>query len=414
MSEGRRYIVVAWHDIGRIVKDTLPTLYPEALGAGARPASRVNVVDEEGRIIFGPPLRSGEFTVGVRFPTTLYNWRLQVSPTASEELASRVQSRKTLEITLVSLSCIVIIAGVAAILLAVQRERKINEQKSEFVANVSHELKTPLALVRMFAEMLQSGRVSSDDKRKEYLDIIVNESERLSSLIENVLDFAKVERGREAYDFAEGDVGAAVSRAVQVLRYRAERESMELDVNIDDGLPPARIDDRAIQLAVMNLVDNAIKYAAGGKIVRVSVKDVGPGHRDPGDRRRARNSCGRADPHLRALRPRNGRARPFEAPRFEGAASAFPWSGTSPRPTEGASGWRASPEKGARSSSGSRKQLRLWTIDGDCSPRYRLREGPSSARERSTFVEIIKVDSWRTRMRSCSWRGCPTAFLKMC
>ena len=277
MSEGRRYIIVAWHDIGRIVKDTLPTLYPEGLGPGASPASRLNVVDEEGRIIFGPPLRSGEFTVGVRFPTTLYNWRLQVSPTASEELASRVQSRKTLEITLVSLSCIVIIIGVAAILFAVQRERKINEQKSEFVANVSHELKTPLALVRMFAEMLQSGRVASDDKRREYLDIIVNESERLSSLIENVLDFAKVERGREAYDFAEGDVGAAVSRAVQVLRYRAEREAVELEVHVDENLPPARIDDRAIQLAVMNLVDNAIKYASGGKVVRVSVTDVPQG-----------------------------------------------------------------------------------------------------------------------------------------
>jgi len=86
-----------------------------------------------------------------------------------------------------------------------------------------------------------------------------------------------VERGRDAYDFAEGDVGAAVSRAVQVLRYRAERESMELDVHIDENLPPARIDDRAIQLAVMNLVDNAIKYASGGKVVRVSVKDAPQG-----------------------------------------------------------------------------------------------------------------------------------------
>src|SRR5271163_3044652 len=78
----KRYLVVVWHDIGRIVKDTMPTLLSEAATR-----SRVDVVDEEGRIIFGPPLRSGEFTVGVRFPTTLYGWRLQVSPTASEALA---------------------------------------------------------------------------------------------------------------------------------------------------------------------------------------------------------------------------------------------------------------------------------------------------------------------------------------
>src|SRR5256885_5013045 len=94
-------------------------------GARAPAASRVNVVDEEGRIIFGPPLRSGEFTVGVRFPTTLYNWRLQVSPTASEDLSTRVQSRRTLELVMLVLSSLVIVAGVATILLAAEKERRI-------------------------------------------------------------------------------------------------------------------------------------------------------------------------------------------------------------------------------------------------------------------------------------------------
>lgn len=281
--DGKLYLVVAWHDIGRIVKDTLPTVYregpttqagAEAASATAR-ASKVNVVDEEGRIIFGPPLRSGEFTVGVRFPTTLYNWRLQVSPTASEELATRVQNRKSLELVFVTLSCIVIVAGVATILVAVEKQRRITALKTDFVANVSHELKTPLALVRMFGEMLQSGRVASAEKQKEYLDIIVGESERLSSLIENVLDFARVERGREAYEFAVGDVGAAVASAVQVYRYRAEREKVELQVEIEPGLPPARHDPRAMQLALINLFDNAIKYAPETGVVKVVVRREG-------------------------------------------------------------------------------------------------------------------------------------------
>jgi two-component system phosphate regulon sensor histidine kinase PhoR len=276
ISEGKRYIVVAWHDIGRIVKDTLPTLYTEVAPPGSSPSgaiaksSRVDVVDEEGRIIFGPPLRSGEFTVGVRFPTTLYNWRLQVSPAASEELASRVQNRRLLEFVMVTLSCVVVVAGVATILVAAEKERRMSALKSEFVANVSHELKTPLALVRMFGEMLQSGRVASEQKRQEYLDIIVQESERLSSLIENVLDFARVERGRESYDFAQGDVGEAVTRAANVYRYRAEREGVELTVEVGDPLPHARIDERAIQLAVINLVDNALKYAKDGKVITIS------------------------------------------------------------------------------------------------------------------------------------------------
>ncbi len=298
LHEGKRYLVVAWHDIGRIVRETLPMLYAEPAVPGApapaqtrvssSAASRVNVVDEEARIIYGPPLRSGgEFTVGVPFPTTLYNWRVQVSPLASEELASRVQNRRLLEITMVSLSCIVIVVGAIAIVLVSEKERRISALKSEFVANVSHELKTPLALVRMFAEMLQSGRVSSDAKKKEYLDIIVRESERLSALIENVLDFARLERGRGSYEFTESDVGDAVSRAANVYRYRAETEGVKLVLDVAPSLPRARIDERAIQLAVINLVDNALKYAPGGEItirasshdggVRIDVADQGPG-----------------------------------------------------------------------------------------------------------------------------------------
>lgn len=296
VHEGRRYFVVAWHDIGRIVRETLPMLYAEPTTPGTHDspriapsaASRVNVVDEEGRIIYGPPLRSSEFTVGVRFPTTLYNWRVQLSPLASEELASRVENRRLLEITMVSLSCIVIVVGAIAIVLVAAKEQKISALKSEFVANVSHELKTPLALVRMFAEMLQSGRVSSDEKKKEYLDIIVRESERLSALIENVLDFARLERGRGSYEFAEGDVGDAVTRAANVYRYRAEREGTQLVLDVEPALPRANIDERAIQLAVINLVDNALKYAPGGETitvrarghdggVRIDVSDQGPG-----------------------------------------------------------------------------------------------------------------------------------------
>jgi two-component system phosphate regulon sensor histidine kinase PhoR len=290
VHEGRRYLVIAWHDIGRIVRETLPMLYNEPAKdpRAAQVASRVNVVDEEGRIIFGPPLRTSEFTVGVRFPTTLYNWRVQVSPLASEELAKRVENRRLLEITMVSLSGIVIVAAAIAILVVSEKERRISALKSEFVANVSHELKTPLALVRMFAEMLQSGRVQSDAKRQEYLDIIVRESERLSALIENVLDFARLERGKGGYEFAEGDVGDAVARAADVNRYRADRAGVELVVDVEKDLPPARIDDRAIQLAVNNLVDNALKYAPDGERivvrarpdaggVRVDVVDQGPG-----------------------------------------------------------------------------------------------------------------------------------------
>lgn len=295
--QGRTFTILAWHDIGRIVKETLPTLYgdrfvPVGLGQPQGGTNRANIVDEEGRIVFGPPLRSGEFTVGVRFPTTLYNWRVQVSPIGEDELTVNVKQRRLLEIATVGLSFVVLVAGVLTILYAAETERRASALKSEFVANVSHELKTPLALVRMFAEMLQSGRVASEEKRAEYLDIIVRESERLSGLIENVLDFARVERGRASYDFAEGDVNEIVKRAVNVYRYRAEREGVDVRFDGDETLPLVELDARAIELVVINLLDNALKYGHDGKAIHVdvasssagsvpgivvSVRDEGPG-----------------------------------------------------------------------------------------------------------------------------------------
>src|SRR5258706_7776424 len=124
----------------------------------------------------------------------------------------------------------------------------------------------------MFGELLLSGRVATDDKRREYLQIIVNESERLTALIENVLDFAKFERGKSAFEFQEGDVGQAVTRAVDVYRHRAEREGIEVEVSIAPRLPRVWFDERAFELLLMNLLDNALKYAKEGKQVTVDVR----------------------------------------------------------------------------------------------------------------------------------------------
>jgi len=289
---GRRYLIVAWHDVPRLVHDVLPRLYRDI----DRGNSRMNVVDEEGRIVFGPPIKGGGFTVGRPFPTTLYNWRLQVGLTTAEELGQKVERQRLLEIVMVAFAVIVAIAGVAIVVIAAVKERRLAALKSDFVANVSHELKTPLALVRMFGEMLLSERVPSEAKKKQYLQIIVSESERLTALIENVLDFAKVERGKAAYEFASGQVEEVTARAVEVFRYRAEREGMEVNLRAEGGLPPTSIDGRAIELAVINLLDNAFKYAKdGGRIdvdvalsarfVRVRVSDRGPGI-DPEDRAR--------------------------------------------------------------------------------------------------------------------------------
>jgi two-component system, OmpR family, phosphate regulon sensor histidine kinase PhoR len=285
----RRYLIVVWHDVPRIVHDVFPALYSDMQ------QSRVNVVDADGKIVFGPPLGRGGLTLGRQFETTLYKWTLNVTMNSAEELAAAVARRRLLEMVLVALSSVVVIAGLFVILIAAERERRLSNLKSEFVANVSHELKTPLALVRMFGELLQTGRADTEEKRKQYLSIIVSESDRLNALIENVLDFAKVERGQAAYEFSPGRLAEPVSRAVEACRVRAERDGVALELTLED-VPELSLDERAIEIAVINLVDNALKYAPDGKrvcvVVRpsaggaeVAVTDQGPGIA-PDDRKR--------------------------------------------------------------------------------------------------------------------------------
>jgi two-component system phosphate regulon sensor histidine kinase PhoR len=266
----RHFLVVIWHDVPRIVHDVFPALYSDMQ------QSRVNIVDADGKIVFGPPLKGGGLTLGRQFETTLYKWTLNVTMNSAAELAAAVARRRLLEMVLVGLSSVVVIAGLFVILIAAERERRLSNLKSEFVANVSHELKTPLALVRMFGELLQSGRADSEEKRKHYLSIIVNESDRLNALIENVLDFAKVERGQAAYEFSPGRLAEAVGRAVEACRVRAERDGVALELTLED-VPELLLDERAVEIAVINLVDNALKYAPEGKRISVLVRGVSGG-----------------------------------------------------------------------------------------------------------------------------------------
>lgn len=288
---GRNVTWVAWHDVARIVRETLPVLYRSYPGVDLSEtgdAEHFDVVDEEGRVIFGPPPEMGVSTVGVKFPSTLYRWRMQLSLTAGDALARRVEQRRRFEIGLVAFACAVVVGGLVALGVAVRRQQRLATLQSEFVANVSHELKTPLALIRMFAEMLEGGRISSDEKRAEYTRIILRESERLSSLIENVLDFSRVDEGLTLQK-TEGDVADAVRRSVRAHEARAQLQGVQLLCELaPDHMPHALVDVRALEVAFGNLIDNAVKYGASGGRVRVSnrarpdayevhVRDYGPG-----------------------------------------------------------------------------------------------------------------------------------------
>jgi two-component system phosphate regulon sensor histidine kinase PhoR len=186
-----------------------------------------------------------------------------------------LERRKLIDSLLIGVAVTVILAGLTVLGLAIRRERRLNELKSEFISNVSHELKTPLSIISMFGEMLAEGRTKSPEQAHEYAEIIWRESVRLGRLIDNVLDFAKIERGMGVYEFADADLGEVVDRAIALSARRVGTAEMTLDADIEPELPALRLDASAITLAVLNLIDNAIKYAADGKRISLTVRRAG-------------------------------------------------------------------------------------------------------------------------------------------
>jgi two-component system, OmpR family, phosphate regulon sensor histidine kinase PhoR len=127
----------------------------------------------------------------------------------------------------------------------------------------------------MFGEMLANGRTKGPEQSTEYAEIIWRESVRLGRLIDNVLDFAKIDRGKGVYEFTETDAGEVVERAVDLVGRRLAMAEMSIDVEIEPELPLVKMDANAFTLAVMNLIDNATKYAAEGKRIKVDLSRVG-------------------------------------------------------------------------------------------------------------------------------------------
>ena len=152
----------------------------------------------------------------------------------------------------------------------VSREMALAKLKSDFVSNVSHELRTPLSLIRLYAETLEMGRLNSPERYQEYYQIIRKESERLTALINNILDFSRIEAGRKEYDFRETDMRELVRNTLESYRYQIEQHGFTYEEKIDE-VPLLRVDREAISRSLVNLVNNALKYSQDRKYIGVNL-----------------------------------------------------------------------------------------------------------------------------------------------
>jgi signal transduction histidine kinase len=186
-------------------------------------------------------------------------------------------------------ACVVL--GLYALYRATATQIEFAERRNNFVSAVSHELKTPLTAIRMYAEMLEGDLVDSDARRRDYYRTITAESERLSRLINNVLELARIEKKPTSLKLMLGDLAPVVRDALEVLRPHVEREGFSLELDVAGALPSVQFEPDALRQVLFNLVDNALKYSresedrrisvrlqakAGGR-VRLIVRDRGPG-----------------------------------------------------------------------------------------------------------------------------------------
>ena len=151
------------------------------------------------------------------------------------------------------------------LLHGVNRDLQMAEMRSQFVASVSHELKTPLTAIRMFAETLVLGRTRDEITRSEYLETIMSESERLARLVDNVLDFSKIEQGKKIYRMRPTALPEVARSAARAMEYPLAQQGFDLNVSIDEKFPALSADSDALEQAILNLLSNAMKYSGSSR-----------------------------------------------------------------------------------------------------------------------------------------------------
>jgi signal transduction histidine kinase len=173
--------------------------------------------------------------------------------------------------TVLAALSLLLVGGILLSYRNVSREMNLARLKSDFVANVSHELRTPLALIRLYAETLELGRLTAKEKYPEYFRIIREESERLTALINNILDFSRIEAGRKEYEFKETNLADLVRSTLDSYRFQIEQNGFAFEENISRDIPPVNVDREAIARSLLNLLNNALKYCKDQKFIGVSL-----------------------------------------------------------------------------------------------------------------------------------------------
>ncbi|MFQ5605719.1 MAG: ATP-binding protein, partial [bacterium] len=230
----------------------------------------------------------GTQIVNIGFLNNFPNWSLEIYQQDPQFFDYVLSSGRSVYFYIFFLIAGILVFGFTITVRSVRHELELAKLKSDFVSTVSHEFKSPLTSIRQLSEMLHRGRVPSKERRQKYYEVIAEQSEKLSLLIDNVLDFSKMEAGKKRFEFEFVDAGSLLRDLISTIQHRVRYEGFEIQTDIAQSLPEIKIDRLALTQAISNLVDNAIKYSGDSKKIqisssvennhlKISVKDYGVG-----------------------------------------------------------------------------------------------------------------------------------------
>jgi len=247
-----------------------------ALKAGDPTGVLAQVIDESGRDVStgrAANALDGSLTLSLRrYPLP---WRFVFSQPELGALRRSAARENVLYGLLLGVIGALMLLGALLLARDISRDAESTRLKTEFVQTISHELKTPLTLIRLYGETLQRQERLGEKERQGAYEIITKESERLSHLIDNVLDFSRIEMGRKEFVFRKGDLAETVRATLESYRYHLEKKGFAVKADLAPSLPEATFDQEAVASVLVNLLSNAMKFSPGAKEVAVRLRRDG-------------------------------------------------------------------------------------------------------------------------------------------
>ena len=237
------------------------------------PGSSINVKIEHdnGKIIFSRVLKEEAGCLSFPFPENLPKFKFLLSENKPGFMATLFKAGSGIYLLIFILIALFMLLGFAFTIYTLNIELRLNKLKSDFISNVSHELKSPLTSIRMMTEMLHHNRVQTEERKSAYYSAMLEESEHLSHLIDNILDFSRMEDDRKKYDFTDLDLDELLRKFLESTHESLSDPGFDIHYSCTEKVQAIKTDKDAILQVFYNLVDNAIKFSGTSRQIDISL-----------------------------------------------------------------------------------------------------------------------------------------------